>query len=125
MQRKYRILHQYSMMTNLHKLKLMAIYTRPILIISGIGSLAIFTLLASVNLRSMIVTVITATMFKMIITALATILFRMMVSKDRDYFYINIGLHPSSLLKWSICSDYAAYLTICTIIIVIRHVIAA
>ena len=113
------------MLTNLHKLKLMVIYTRPILIISGIGSLAIFALLANVSLNSLIVTTITATMFKMVITALAAILFRMMVSKDRDYFYINIGLHPSRLLKWSICSDYAIYLTVCTLIIIIRHVIAA
>lgn len=113
------------MISDSHKLKLMAIYTRPILIISGTGSLAIFALLANVSLNSLIVTTITATMFKMVITALAAILFRMMVSKDRDYFYINIGLHPSKLLKWSICSDYTVYLAICIFIIVIRHVIAA
>lgn len=102
----------------------MLTYTRPSMIISGVGSLAAFLLLSSVSIGSLSDTVMTATILKLLITAISFILLRMLASKDRDYFYINVGIHPRILMRWSISLDVAVYFAGCILITLIRNVIA-
>lgn len=102
----------------------MLTYTRPALIVSGLGSLAAFMLWIGVSIESLFDAVTLATVLKILIIAIINILFRMLASKDREYFYINIGIHPRVLLKWSILFDATTYIAGATLIIIIRNVIA-
>lgn len=105
-------------------MRLMALYARPVLIISGTGSTLALLLMMSVSISSLTDTMMTATILKILITAISALLFRMLASKDREYFYINVGVHPKLLLKWAISLDAAAYIVLSILIIVIRHGIA-
>lgn len=102
----------------------MLTYTRPALTVSGLGSLAAFLLWIHVSIESLFDAVMLATVLKILITAIINLLFRILAAKERDYFYINIGIHPRILLMWSISLDVATYIAGATLIILIRNVIA-
>lgn len=106
------------------KIKLTITYTRPVLIITGLGSLSAAMLLCMISKGNLTTAFNTAIVLKLVITAIATLLFNMLTSKDQDYFYINIGLHPSKLLRWAILADILVFLILSTLIILIRNVIS-
>ena len=112
------------MLSSRQKFKLMLTYTRPALIVSGLGSIAAFMLWLNVSVESLFDAVTLATVLKILIIAIVNILFRMLVSKDSDYFYINIGIHPRILLRWSILLDTTVYIAGAALIILLRNVIA-
>lgn len=111
------------MITIKEKMKLMGMYARPYLIVSGLGSLSAVVTLAVVGKGSIMGALTSLTVLKVVVMAISLILFKLLESKEQAYFYINIGLHPSLLLKWAVFADTLAYLIICTILIVIRNVI--
>ena len=112
------------MISTKQKIKLTITYTLPVLIISGLGSLSASMLLCMISKEGLTTAFITATVLKLVITAIAALLFRMLTSKDQEFFYINIGLHPFKLLRWAIMADISMYLILSTLIIVIRNVIS-
>ena len=42
-------------------------------------------------------------------------------SKDRKFFYINVGISTRKLMRWAICLDLAVYFILLVLIIIIRH----
>ena len=112
------------MMTDRQKLKLMATYARPFLIISGLGSISAMLTLAMVGKGSMTGSFFAMTFLKLVISAIALILFKLLTSKDQEFFYINIGLHPRLLVRWAVAIDLKLYFSICIFIIVFRNVIS-
>ena len=109
------------MISGRQKIKLMAMYARPVLIISGLGSISAAMLMIMISIERLRMAVTTGMVLKSVILAIATLLFKMLTSKDQEFFYINLGLHPSRLLRWAILTDLVMYLIICTLIIIIRH----
>lgn len=109
------------MISGRQKIKLMAMYARPVLIISGLGSISAATLMIMISIERLTTGFTTATVLKLVILAIATLLFKMLTSKDQEFFYINIGLHPSRLLRWAILIDLAIFFILCTLIMIIRH----
>lgn len=112
------------MISSRQKIKLTITYALPVLIISGLGSLSASMLLCMISKEGLTTAFITATVLKFVITAIASLLFKMLTSRDQDYFYINIGLHPSKLLTWAILADMVMYFILSILIIVIRNAIA-
>ncbi len=102
----------------------MLTYTRPSLIVSGAGTIIAFLFMASVSIGSLSDFVMLATVLKLLIIAISFLLLRILASKDRDYFYINVGIHPRILMRWSISLDVAVYFAGCILITLIRNVIA-
>lgn len=104
-------------------LKLMTIYARPFLIISGLGSLSAMLTLSITGKESMTGSFFALTFLKLVIAAIALILFKLLTSKDQEFFYINIGLHPRLLLRCAVVIDLSLYFFICILIMVFRNVI--
>ena len=102
----------------------MLTYTRPALTVSVLGRLDAFLLWIHVSIESLFDAVTLATVLKILITAIINLMSRILAAKERDYFYINIGIHPRILLMWSISLDVATYIAGATLIILIRNVIA-
>ncbi len=102
----------------------MLTYTRPSLTVSGIGSIVAFMFMAKVSIGSLSDFIMLATVLKLLIIAISFLLLRILASKDRDYFYINVGIHPRILMRWSISLDVAVYFAGCILITLIRNVIA-
>ena len=112
------------MLTTRQKFSLMLTYTRPSLTVSGMGSIVAFLFMAKVGIGSLSDFIMLATILKILIISISFLLLRMLASKDRDYFYINIGIHPRILMRWSITLDASVYLAGCILITIIRNVIA-
>lgn len=103
------------------KFSLMLMYMRPVLIISGLGSLSAISTLMMVNAEAVGDTAVMVTMLKILVLAISTLLFTMLSSKDRKYFYINVGTSTRSLMRRAICLDMAVFIILLTIIILVRH----
>lgn len=102
----------------------MLTYTRPSLTVSGIGSIVAFLFMAKVSIGNLSDFIMLATVLKLLIIAISFLLLRILASKDRDYFYINVGIHPRILMRWSISLDFTTYLAGSILITLIRNVIA-
>ena len=103
------------------KFSLMLMYMRPVLIISGLGSLSAVTTLMMVSAEAVGNTAVMVTMLKILVLAISTLLFKMLSSKDRKFFYINVGISTRSLMCRAICLDMAVFIILLTIIILVRH----
>ena len=103
------------------KFSLMLMYMRPVLIISGLGSLSAATTLMMVSAEAVGDTAVMVTMLKILVLAISTLLFKMLSSKDRKFFYINVGISTRSLMYRAICLDMAVFIILLTIIILVRH----
>ena len=102
----------------------MLTYTRPSLTVSGIGSIVAFLFMAKVSIGNLSDFIMLATVLKLLIIAISFLLLRILASKDRDYFYINVGIHPRILMRWSTSLDFTTYLAGSILITLIRNVIA-
>ncbi len=111
------------MITIKEKLRLMSMYARPYFTVSGLGTLSAVASLALVGKGSVTGTFISLTALKGVVMAISLILFKLLESKEQAYFYINIGLHTSLLLRWAVIIDIISYLILCTSLIIIRNVI--
>lgn len=112
------------MLTTRQKFSLMLMYMRPVLIISGLGTLSAISALSMMSVESMKDNALPMTLLKIIILAISTLLFTMMSSKDRKFFYINIGISTKKLMRLAIVLDMLAYFVMITLIIVIRHAVS-
>lgn len=112
------------MLTTRQKFSLMLMYMRPVLIISGLGTLSAISALSVMSVSAMKDNALPLTILKIIILAISTLLFTLMSSKDRKYFYINIGISTKKLMRLAIVLDMLAYFVMITLIIVIRHAVS-
>lgn len=106
------------------KISLMWMYMRPVLIISGLGTLSVLSSLMLVSAEAMGDTAVMTTIVKVMVLAISCLLFTMLTSKDRRFFYINVGISTRKLTRWAICLDMAVYFLLLTIIILIRNAAA-
>lgn len=112
------------MLTTRQKFSLMLMYMRPVLIISGLGTLSAISALSVMSVSAMKDNALPLTILKIIILAISTLLFTLMSSKDRKFFYINIGISTKKLMRRAIVLDMLAYFVMITLIIVIRHAVS-
>ena len=94
---------------------------RPVLIVSGLGTLSAISALTMMSVEAMKDNVLPMTILKIIILAISTLLFTLMSSKDRKYFYINIGISTKKLMRGAIVLDMLAYFVLLTLTMVIRY----
>ncbi len=109
------------MLTTRQKFSLMLMYMRPVLIVSGLGTLSAISALSVMSVQAMKDNVLPMTILKIIILAISTLLFTLMSSKDRKYFYINIGISTKKLMRRAIVLDMLAYFVLLTLTMVIRY----
>ena len=102
---------------------LMLMYMRPVLIVSGLGTLSAISALTMMSVEAMKDNVLPMTILKIIILAISTLLFTLMSSKDRKYFYINIGISTKKLMRGAIVLDMLAYFVLLTLTMVIRYAV--
>lgn len=105
------------------KFSLMLMYMRPVLIVSGLGTLSSSTLLMMVRPETMDDLAASITILKILILAISTLLFTLMSSKDRKFFYINAGISTKALMRRGILLDMLVYFLLLTLIMTIRHAI--
>lgn len=98
-------------------------YMRPVLIVSGLGTLSAISALTMMSVEAMKDNVLPMTILKIIILAISTLLFTLMSSKDRKYFYINIGISTKKLMRGAIVLDMLAYFVLLTLTMVIRYAV--
>ena len=98
-------------------------YMRPVLIVSGLGTLSAISALTMMSVEAMKDNVLPMTILKIIILAISTLLFTLMSSKDRKYFYINIGILTKKLMRGAIVLDMLAYFVLLTLTMVIRYAV--
>lgn len=103
---------------------LMLMYMRPVLIVSGLGTLSALGALTMMSVEAMKNNILPLTILKIIILAISVLLFTMMSSKDRKFFYINIGISTKKLMRLAIVLDMLAYFVLITLIIVIRYAVS-
>lgn len=94
---------------------------RPVLIVSGLGTLSAISALSVMSVSAMKGNALPMTILKIIILAISTLLFTQMSSKDRKYFYINIGISTKKLMRRAIVLDMLAYFVLLTLTMVIRY----
>ncbi len=112
------------MLTTRQIFSLMFMYTRPVLIVSGLGTLSALGALTMMSVEAMKNNILPLTILKIIILAISVLLFTMMSSKDRKFFYINIGISTKKLMRLAIVLDMLAYFVLITLIIVIRYAVS-
>ena len=110
--------------TKIKILHLMLLYCSPVLVFSGLVTLAISALLLLVGKEILVDLFFMVTILRYAIVAAVTLLFRLTSSKAQECFYINLGQHPSKLLKLALGLDSVIYITLCLTIIFIRYAIA-
>ena len=110
--------------TKIKILRLMLLYCSPVLIFSGLVTIAISALLLLVGKEILVDLFFMVTILRYAIVAAVTLLFRLTSSKSQECFYINLGQHPSKLLKLALGLDSVIYITLCLTIIFIRYAIA-
>ena len=98
-------------------------YMRPVLIVSGLGTLSAISALSVMSVSAMKGNALPMTILKIIILAISTLLFTLMSSKDRKYFYIDIGISTKKLMRGAIVLDMLAYFVLLTLTMVIRYAV--
>ena len=111
--------------TKIKILRLMLIYCSPVLVFSGLATLAISALLLLVGKEILVDFFFMITILRYAIVAAVTLLFRLTSSRAQECFYINLGQHPSRLLKLALGLDSVIYITLCMTIIFIRHAVVS
>ena len=111
--------------TKIKILRLMLLYCSPVLVFSGLATLAISALLLLVGKEILVDFFFMITILRYAIVAAVTLLFRLTSSRAQECFYINLGQHPSRLLKLALGLDSVIYITLCTTIIFIRHAVVS
>lgn len=109
------------MLNTRQKFSLVLMYMRPVLIVSGLGTLSAISALSVMSVSAMKGNALPMTILKIIILAISTLLFTQMSSKDRKYFYINIGISTKKLMRRAIVLDMLAYFVLLTLTMVIRY----
>ena len=87
-------------------------YMKPVLIVSGLGSLSAWGTMMIVGTHAMKDTAIILTVLKGLTVAITTILFTLLSSRDMKFFYINVGISYEEFLcpKFShYCSEHAGF----------------
>lgn len=112
------------MLTTRQIFSLMLMYMRPVLIVSGLGTLSALGALIMMSVEVMKNNILPLTILKTIILAISALLFTIMSSKDRKFFYINIGVSTKKLMRLAIVMDMLAYFVLITLIIVIRYAVS-
>lgn len=102
--------------------RLVMLYCRPIVFISGLSTLAGASTLLMVGSKTFLSALYIVTLLKVLVVAVSVVLLKLMAREREYYFYINIGHHPRKLLKMALCSDAVIYFTVCLFISVIRYV---
>ncbi len=111
--------------TKIKILRLMLLYCSPVLVFSGLATLAISALLLLVGKEILVDFFFMITILRYAIVAAVTLLFRLTSSRAQECFYINLGQHPSRLLKLALGLDSVIYITLCMTIIFIRHAVVS
>lgn len=111
------------MLTIRQKFTLMLMYMRPVLIVSGLGTLSALSALSMMSVNAMKDNALPLTILKIVILAISTLLFTMMSSKDRKFFYINIGISTKKLMRGAIVLNMLAYFVLLTLTMVIRYAV--
>ena len=111
--------------TKIKILRLMLLYCSPVLVFSGLATLAISALLLLVDKEILVDFFFMITILRYAIVAAVTLLFRLTSSRAQECFYINLGQHPSRLLKLALGLDSVIYITLCMTIIFIRHAVVS
>ena len=102
--------------------RLVMLYCRPIVFISGLSTLAGAGTLLMVGSKTFLSALYIVTLLKVLCDAVSVVLLKLMAREREYYFYINIGQHPRKLLKMALCFDAFIYFTVCLFIFVIRYV---
>lgn len=102
--------------------RLVMLYCRPIVFISGLSTLAGASTLLMVGSKTFLSALYIVTLLKVLCDAVSVVLLKLMAREREYYFYINIGQHPRKLLKMALCSDAVIYFTVCLFISVLRYV---
>ena len=58
---------------------------------------------------------------KLLILAISVLLFTLMSSKDRKFFYINVGVSTRKLTRMAVILDLAVFFVLLTLIFVLRY----
>lgn len=111
------------MLDNRQKFSLMFMYMRPVLIISGLGSISAVATMMMVSTQSMAGTAGALTVLKILLVSISSLLFTMMSSKDRKFFYINVGISTRKLMTMAIILDLSVFFLMMILIIIVRHAI--
>ena len=111
------------MLSHNQKLKLMRMYMRPALIISGLGSIIAFAFIAISDLETLTDLAMFLSMLKLAILGSGILLSLSMQKPEKKYFYINLCTSPKQLVLWGVALDLAIYFTILLTIIIVRYAI--
>lgn len=102
--------------------RLVMLYCRPIVFISGLSTLAGASTLLMVGSKAFLSALYIVTLLKVLCDAVSVVLLKLMAREREYYFYVNIGQHPRKLLKMALCFNAVIYFTACLFISVIRYV---
>jgi hypothetical protein len=111
------------MLTHKQKIRLMLMYLRPALIISGLGSIIAFAFIAISDLETLTDLAMFLSMLKLAILGTGILLSLSMQKPEKKYFYINLGTSPKQLILWGVALDLAIYFIILLTIIIVRYAI--
>ena len=103
------------------KARLTAMYARNFLMVSGISSLSAFIALAVMDADRAGLAAMAGmlSLMKLFLTGILVLL--KMLDRDREFFYINLGLYPRRMTAAAVILDLAVYTVGLTVIILIKN----
>jgi hypothetical protein len=111
------------MLTHKQKIRLILMYMRPALIISGLGSISAFSFMAISDMETLTELAMFLSTLKLAILGTGILFVLSMEKQEKKYFYINLGTSPKQLILWGTVMDLVIYFTVLPLIILVRHAI--
>lgn len=100
----------------------MLLYTKGYLILSSTVSIAAFVNMAVSDVpENWLETLMALSILKIIVAAMTLVLFNYITPKNEKFFYINLGLHPRILKRYSVILDFGTFYLISILIILIKN----
>lgn len=104
------------------KFRLMLLYTKGYLILSSSVSIAAFYNMAASDVpENWLETLMALSILKIIVAAMTLVLFNEVTPKNEKFFYINLGLHPRILKRYSVILDFGTFYLISILIILVKN----
>ena len=112
------------MLTDKQKFTLMRMYMRPVLVLSGMGSVSAFAFAAIVDIEALLSAAMIVTFLKLLVLAFSIMLFLLMRNGSSKFFYINLGLSEKKLMGWAVAFDLTVYSVVMVSILILRYAIS-
>ena len=110
-----------NMLNQKQKFRLMFMYMRGVMTVSGLGSVAALSVLAAADLDGLVTVAVVICFLKLFLLASCIGLFLLQRNDSTRFFYVNLGVSPTGLMWRAVAMDLAIFFFVMVILIVLRY----